>query len=119
MSPNLSDRECQVLDLVCEGMSNVEIGKVLHITGPTVKSHLDNIFEKMGYRNRTHAAAVYTRHKYPKGYPRELIQIIDALHINAKKIKDREVFGSAKHFVREGEFNMIDRLVSRIREAQI
>ena len=54
----LSGREVQVLELVADGASNKEIGKQLHVSEATVKSHLLHIFDKLGVADRT--AAVTT-----------------------------------------------------------
>ena len=55
---NLSAREIEVLQLVAKGSSNKEIGKTLHISTATVKTHLIHIFNKLGVDDRT--AAVTT-----------------------------------------------------------
>ncbi len=55
---NLSDREIEVLQLVAKGASNKEIGKSLHISTATVKTHLIHIYGKLGVDDRT--AAVTT-----------------------------------------------------------
>lgn len=47
----LSDREVEVLDLVCHGLTNPEIGERLFISPRTVEGHRKNIMEKMGVRN--------------------------------------------------------------------
>jgi DNA-binding NarL/FixJ family response regulator len=44
----LSDREREVLALVAEGLSNVEIGRRLFITERTVEAHVKQIFLKLG-----------------------------------------------------------------------
>jgi DNA-binding NarL/FixJ family response regulator len=54
----LSPREVEVLRLVADGLSNVEIGRVLHIAEATVKTHLLRTFAKLGVSDRT--AAVTT-----------------------------------------------------------
>ena len=54
----LSAREIEVLSLVAGGASNKEIGRQLHISEATVKSHLIHIFGKLGVTDRT--AAVTT-----------------------------------------------------------
>jgi LuxR family maltose regulon positive regulatory protein len=53
----LSPRELEVLGLVAEGLSNREVGQRLHIAESTVKSHLNNVYGKLGVDNRTQAAA--------------------------------------------------------------
>jgi|GEM_PF-3889077 DNA-binding CsgD family transcriptional regulator len=40
-SPELSDRELEVLQLVAQGMSNLEISAALGITESTVKSNMN------------------------------------------------------------------------------
>lgn len=46
-SVRLTPREREVIDLNAEGMSNKAIGKQLHRSVHTVKSHLRNIMEKL------------------------------------------------------------------------
>lgn len=55
---NLSAREIEVLQLVSRGHSNREIGKALHISTATVKTHLIHIFGKLGVDDRTAAVTV-------------------------------------------------------------
>jgi DNA-binding NarL/FixJ family response regulator len=54
----LSAREVEVLALVAKGMTNADIGRALHITEATVKTHLLRSFGKLGVSDRT--AAVTT-----------------------------------------------------------
>jgi len=51
----LSDRERQVLALLESGMSNPELAQALGVSLSTVKTHLRNIFVKLGVKNRTQA----------------------------------------------------------------
>ncbi|MCO6450629.1 MAG: response regulator transcription factor [Caldilineales bacterium] len=51
----LSAREIEVLDAVSKGQSNREIGKNLHISEATVKTHLIHIYDKLGVSDRTSA----------------------------------------------------------------
>ena len=55
---NLSAREIEVLQLVARGTSNKEIGKQLHISTATVKTHLIHIYDKLGVNDRTSAVTV-------------------------------------------------------------
>jgi two-component system nitrate/nitrite response regulator NarL len=55
----LTNRERQIVRLVCEGLSNKEIGRRLKITDGTIKVHLHHIFQKLQISNRTVLAAVY------------------------------------------------------------
>jgi len=47
----ISEREQQVLELICKGMSNIEIGKHLGISQKTVDGHRTRLFEKTGAKN--------------------------------------------------------------------
>lgn len=53
---NLTPRECQVLGLVANGMSNRAIGEKLGITTGTVKAHVERVIGKLGAADRTQAA---------------------------------------------------------------
>ncbi len=50
--PRLSRREHQVVSLVAEGCTDREIGERLYISTSTVRSHLDRVAEKTGFRRR-------------------------------------------------------------------
>lgn len=54
-SPQLSERECEVLRLLTQGKSNQEIGTALGITEGTVKFHLNKILPKLGVSDQTAA----------------------------------------------------------------
>jgi len=58
---SLTDRELQVLTLVCEGRSNLNVAKRLGIVEGTVKIHLSNSYKKMGVENRTQAIRIVER----------------------------------------------------------
>lgn len=55
-SVRLTAREREVIDLIAEGMSNRAIGRELHISIHTVKSHLRNIMEKLALHSRLQLA---------------------------------------------------------------
>ncbi|HLX05482.1 MAG TPA: response regulator transcription factor [Candidatus Binatus sp.] len=48
----LTPRECEIVRYVASGMRNNEVGERLSITESTVKTHLNNIFQKLGLRDR-------------------------------------------------------------------
>ena len=54
---SLSAREIEVLRLVAEGASNLDVAARLHITDATVKSHLVHVFSKLGVSSRTAAVS--------------------------------------------------------------
>lgn len=51
----LSEKEQEVLVLLCQGKSNRDIGSCLFITEKTVKSHITSILRKLGVKDRTQA----------------------------------------------------------------
>lgn len=53
----LSPREIEVLGLVADGLSNLEISKRLFLSQATVKSHLVHIYTKLEVDSRTAAVA--------------------------------------------------------------
>ncbi len=62
--PNaLSEREEEVLALLAEGKSNLQIGAALSLSENTVKFHLRNLYAKLGVTNRTEAAAKFHRRR--------------------------------------------------------
>jgi DNA-binding NarL/FixJ family response regulator len=56
---DLSPREIEILEQLCEGLANKEIADRLGISFETVRVHLKNIFEKLHVRSRTEAAMKY------------------------------------------------------------
>jgi two-component system nitrate/nitrite response regulator NarL len=56
-APLLTEREQEVLELLAEGKSAPEIGRVLFLATSTVKSHLGHLYEKLGVSDRAAAVA--------------------------------------------------------------
>ncbi len=55
--PRLSGREEEVFALLCQGLSNKDIGRALFISDVTVKVHLRHVYRKLGVRTRLEAVA--------------------------------------------------------------
>lgn len=55
-SVQLTPREQEVIELIARGMSNKAVGRELHISIHTVKSHLRNIMEKLNLHSRLQLA---------------------------------------------------------------
>jgi ATP/maltotriose-dependent transcriptional regulator MalT len=51
----LSKRELEILNLLAEGHSNQEIAAKLFISVSTVKTHIQNLFEKLDVKRRIQA----------------------------------------------------------------
>ena len=51
----LTRREKQVLELIGQGLSNTEIATELFVSQATVKTHINNLFTKLGLRDRAQA----------------------------------------------------------------
>ena len=57
MNKQLTEREKEVMQYVCKGYTNKEIGKIIFVSASTVKKHMQSILEKLNVKNR--AEAVY------------------------------------------------------------
>ena len=57
----LSRRESEVLGWVAQGKTNREIASILGMSLPTVKKHLEHVFQKLGVETRTGAATLMLR----------------------------------------------------------
>ena len=53
---SLTSRERDVLRLICDGLSNKEIGLKLHIAETTARDHVHSLIRKLNTRNRTACA---------------------------------------------------------------
>lgn len=58
----LTEREAEVLRLVAQARSNAEIAGALFIGESTVKTHVSNVLQKLGARDRVHAAVLAHQH---------------------------------------------------------
>ncbi|RMI33483.1 response regulator [Nocardia stercoris] len=60
--PRLSGRELEILAHVAQGKTNASIGRALHISEATVKTHLLRAFAKLEVGDRTAAVTTATRY---------------------------------------------------------
>ena len=58
LARQLTRRESEVLDGLCRGLSNKEMGRELDLREVTVKLHVKTLCRKLGARNRTHAVTI-------------------------------------------------------------
>jgi DNA-binding NarL/FixJ family response regulator len=54
----LTPREVEVLGFVARGLANKEIASKLGTASGTIKMHVQNILEKLGAADRTHAVTI-------------------------------------------------------------
>jgi len=59
--PRLSPREKEVLDLLVDGLAIAQIARRLFISESTAKTHVANIYEKLGAGNRAQAVMAAVR----------------------------------------------------------
>jgi DNA-binding CsgD family transcriptional regulator len=58
----LTDREREVLGLICEGKSDVEMSKELNLSQNTIRNHVASLYRKIGV-NRRSAAIIWARER--------------------------------------------------------
>ena len=64
--PNLSERQQEVLTALARGLSNASIARLLGISLPMVKEHVNAILLKLNVANRTEAVALALRKRLLK-----------------------------------------------------
>lgn len=55
----LTSRELEILDMISHGLKNHEISQLLYISQNTVKNHIQNIYKKLGIKNRSQATTIF------------------------------------------------------------
>ncbi len=65
----LTNREIQILLLITDGRSNQEIASALYISNHTVKTHIYNLYKKIGVKSRMRAAIWAERNLSQKSQP--------------------------------------------------
>ena len=70
LASTLTDREQQVIELICKGMKNKDIAESLFVTETTVRHHLSSVFNKLGITSRLELVVYAFKHdlvKKPNG----------------------------------------------------
>ena len=62
----LTKRESHILELICNGNSNIEIAEDLNVSISTVKTHTYNLFKKLNVSNRVQAANIVRNLSMPE-----------------------------------------------------
>lgn len=63
-APLLTPRQEDVLQMLLDGYSNKEIGRMLYLSEETVKNHVSNVLRSFGVTTRTQAVLAARRHGY-------------------------------------------------------
>ena len=58
---SLTKAELRVVGLVTEGLTNPQIAQRLFVSAQTVKTHMKNVFRKLGVSSRAELAALAAR----------------------------------------------------------
>ncbi|MGH9272893.1 MAG: response regulator transcription factor, partial [Ilumatobacteraceae bacterium] len=66
----LTDREAEVLALITQGKSNVEIAAVMYLSINTVKSYIRSAYHKIGVMTRSHAMLWGIKHGFQPDHHR-------------------------------------------------
>lgn len=64
MSFQLTEREAQVLKLLADGASNVDIARKLNLAEGTVKNHISNLYQRLNVHSRSEATAWAWKYGY-------------------------------------------------------
>ncbi|TXI06312.1 MAG: helix-turn-helix transcriptional regulator [Rhizobium sp.] len=59
---DLSDREREILALICRGQSDAEMSEALHLSRNTIRNHVASLYAKIGV-NRRSAAVIWARER--------------------------------------------------------
>ena len=62
--PSLSQSQLAILGLMTRGFSNREIATEIHLSENTIKTHVQEIFRKLGVHNRVEAVMTATKHNW-------------------------------------------------------
>ena len=66
MKDELTAKENEIIELISQGMNNMEIAEKLVISEKTVKVHMKHILGKLGLRDRSQLIVYYYNNLSPK-----------------------------------------------------
>jgi DNA-binding CsgD family transcriptional regulator len=85
---SLSSKQLQCLELVAEGYTSAEIEGLLGISSNTVNTHVALAVQKLGARNRSHAARILREHRqapggatHPENLPSQILRLSSPLSV--------------------------------------
>ncbi|HEX8947826.1 MAG TPA: response regulator transcription factor [Dissulfurispiraceae bacterium] len=61
---NVSRREKDIIDLICQGCTNKEIASKIFVSEQTVKAHLNRIYKKLNVASRSQVVALAMKQHY-------------------------------------------------------
>ncbi len=64
VAKHLTAREAEIAGLVCSGLTNAEVAEAVTISKRTVDNHLQNIYRKLGVRNRRALRSEYFKEDF-------------------------------------------------------
>jgi DNA-binding NarL/FixJ family response regulator len=73
----MTKREREVIEQIADGLTNKEIGQILHLSPYTVKSHVHNILEKMALHTRVQIATYAGKSKEYKNTSESVSRLDD------------------------------------------
>ena len=62
-SYGITDKECEIISKIADGLSNKEIADILYLSEGTVRNYISLILEKLNLRDRTQIAIFYYKNK--------------------------------------------------------
>lgn len=71
---SITDREKEIIEYLCRGLSEKEIGEKLFISPKTVSNHLDNIRRKLGVSKNIEIIGYYVANYRGKKFSLELLR---------------------------------------------
>ena len=114
---NLTPRESEVLQYVAAGMSNRQIASELFLALGTVKTHIHNIYGKLGVENRTQATIRAAELQLVGTLGAERLQIVQQIDAEIENpYKGLQAFQEADAEDFFGRDTLIAALVDRLRD---